>query len=192
MARDSVKIHFPLVLQKLTIWKAMKKNRFVGRWVTFFLAVGLFSTVVFSCKEDAEDKVKPKTITDIILENDEFSILRELMLDADMSDAFRTENYTLFAPDNKAFGKASISSAQVITSKGPGSAKAFLQSHIIKTTVMYNDFKAGDLEAINKKKLTVEKKDSVVSINKSDIVIQNVNADNGIMQVIDSVLVNVK
>jgi uncharacterized surface protein with fasciclin (FAS1) repeats len=170
----------------------MKKNRFVGRCATFFLAAGLFSTIVFSCKEDAEDKVKPKTITDIILQNDEFSILREIMDTADMRDAFRTENYTLFAPDNEAFGKANIFSAQVITGKGKKSAEAFLQSHIIKTSVFYDDFKAGDLEAVSKSKLTVEKKDSVVSINKSEIVKRNVNADNGIMQVIDSVLVNVK
>jgi len=169
----------------------MKKNRFVGRCATFFLAAGLFSAIAFSCKEDAEDKVKPKTITDIILQNDEFSILKEIMLAAELSDGLRTTNYTLFAPDNKAFAKANIFSAKVITSK-EGAALAFLRSHIIEKSVLYDDFKAGDLKAINENKLTVEKKDSVVSINKSEIVMRNVNADNGIMQVIDSVLVNVK
>jgi uncharacterized surface protein with fasciclin (FAS1) repeats len=170
----------------------MKKNRFVGRCATFFLTAGLFSAIVFSCKEDAEDKVKPKTITDIILQNDEFSILREIMQTANMSDGLRTTNYTLFAPDNKAFAKANIFSAKVITSKGEPAALAFLRSHIIEKSVLYDDFKAGDLKAINENKLTVEKKDSVVSINKSEIVMRNVYADNGIMQVIDSVLVNVK
>jgi uncharacterized surface protein with fasciclin (FAS1) repeats len=170
----------------------MKKNRFVGRCATFFLAAGLFSTIVFSCKEDAEDKVKPKTITDIILQNDEFSILKEIMHTAEMTDAFRTTNYTLFAPDNEAFAKANIFGAKVITSKGKPAAEAFLRSHVIEKSILYDDFKAGDLEAVNKNKLTVEKKDSVVSINKSEIVMRNVYADNGIMQVIDSVLVNVK
>jgi uncharacterized surface protein with fasciclin (FAS1) repeats len=183
-----VKIHFPLVLQKLTNWKAMKKNRFAGRCVRFFLSVVVFSTAVFSCKESKEDLLKPKTINDVIIENQQFSILREIVRYADMGDALRTDNITFFAPDNAAFGKANISSSSNYTDKA--TAKAFLQNHMIaKEIIDYDKLKAGVKKSLNNKDLSITKIDSVVAINKSDIVIKNVHADNGIIHVIDSLVV---
>ena len=170
----------------------MKKNRFVGRWATFFLAAGVFSTDFLSCKEKDEDKVKPKAMTDIILENPEFSILKDILIDANMNDAFRTQNYTFFAPDNNAFKKANIFSASVITSLPSGSSAKFLKRHVLENPIIYADLKAkpGDKESVAKEKITVEVKDNIVTVNKSDIIKQDVNAANGVIQVIDSVLVN--
>jgi uncharacterized surface protein with fasciclin (FAS1) repeats len=166
----------------------MKKNRFVGRFATFFLILGMCSIMAYSCKEKDEDIVKPITITDIILKNEQFSILREIMMYAQMGDAMRTENYTLFAPDNAAFGKADVFSSSVITTS-PASARSFLQNHIIKTTLPSAELKVGTRDAINLKKLTIAKVDSVITINKSKIRIPDVNASNGLIHVIDSLLV---
>jgi uncharacterized surface protein with fasciclin (FAS1) repeats len=170
----------------------MKKNRFGGRWATFFLAAALFSTVTFSCKEDEADKVKPKAMTDVILENPEFSMLKDIMIHAGMSDAFRTQNYTLFAPSNDAFKKANIFSSSVITSMSDTLVKSFLNSHILLGSSKYDELKAGSYTAVEKKqKLTIEKKDSVVTINGSKIAKADVFAANGYIQVIDSVYVKV-
>jgi uncharacterized surface protein with fasciclin (FAS1) repeats len=166
----------------------MKKNRFAGRCVRFFLGVVVFSTAVFSCKESKEDLLKPKTITDVIIENEQFSILEEIVRYADMRDALRTDEITLFAPDNNAFGKANIFSSSNYTNKI--TAMAFIQNHIIANKVIkYVDFKAGVEKSKNKKDLSITKIDSVVAINKSDIVIKDINAANGIIQVIDSLVV---
>ncbi|MEO6284861.1 MAG: fasciclin domain-containing protein [Dyadobacter sp.] len=166
----------------------MKKNRFAGRCVRFFLGVVVFSTAVFSCKESADDLLKPKTITDVIIENEQFSILREIVSYAKMNDALRTEELTLFAPDNNAFGKANIFSSSKYTNKD--TAQAFIENHIIvKKVIKYVDFKASVEKSKNKKDLSITKIDSIVAINKSDIVIRDVHADNGIIQVIDSLVV---
>jgi uncharacterized surface protein with fasciclin (FAS1) repeats len=166
----------------------MKKNRFAGRCVRFFLGVVVFSTAVFSCKESREDLLKPKTITDVIIENDQFSILREIVTYAKMGDALRTDNLTLFAPDNNAFGKANIFSSSKYTNED--SAKIFLKNHIIEKEIIdYDNLKAGVKKSLNKKDLIITKIDSVVAINKSDIVKRNVNAANGIIHVIDSLVV---
>lgn len=169
----------------------MKKNRFVGRWVTFFLAAGVLSTVAVSCKESESDKVKPKAMTDVIMENPEFSMLKEIMIAANMRDAFRSQNYTLFAPDNNAFKKANIFSASAITSLPSKGAEKFLNRHVLKGSVDFSGLKAkpGDKESLDGK-ITIEVKENVVSANKSDIIKQDVNAANGLIQVIDSVLVN--
>jgi uncharacterized surface protein with fasciclin (FAS1) repeats len=167
----------------------MKKNRFAGRCVTFFLSVVLLSAAVFSCKEDSEDRIKPKTITDVINANDQFSILREIVLYSEMSDALRGDNLTFFAPDNNAFGKANIFSSSVITTT-KASAKLFVQNHIIpKKVITYANLKVGIEKSINNKDLSITKTDSIVAINKSDIVIKDVNAANGIIHVIDSLVV---
>ncbi|MCE6988386.1 fasciclin domain-containing protein [Dyadobacter sp. CY323] len=167
----------------------MKKNRFLRLGALFFLITGLFSLALTSCKENEEDKVKPVTITDIILKNNDFSMLRDIMLYAGMSDAMRTENYTLFAPDNDAFEKANIFSSSVITNLPKDSARFFLQNHILKNRKDYDDLVVGSFDALNKKKLNITKIDSVIAINKSEIVIEDVNAANGVIHVIDSVLV---
>lgn len=167
----------------------MKKNRFVGRWATFFLIATLFSASILSCKEDSKDLVKPKTIADVILENGQFSILKDIMVRAGMTDALRTENLTVFAPDNSAFGRANIFSSSVIPED---SLKYFLQNHIIKDKTEASDLKAGNYAALNKANLVVTRIDSVTAVNKSDVVIQNVNADNGVIHVIDSVVVLIR
>jgi uncharacterized surface protein with fasciclin (FAS1) repeats len=167
----------------------MKKNRFAGRCVRFFLGVVVFSTAVFSCKENADDLLKPKTITDVLIENDQFSIFREIVEYAGMSDALRTDELTLFAPDNQAFAKADVSSASKYMTD-TASAKSFIRNHIIgKEIIDYDHLKAGIKKSLNNKDLSITKIDSAVAINKSDIVKRNVSADNGIIHVIDSLIV---
>jgi len=188
MVTNSIKLHFALVLQKLTTWKAMKKNRFGGRWVTFFLAAGLFSTILISCKEKDEDIVKRKAMTDVILENPEFSMFKEIMNHAEANDAFRSQNMTFFLPSNAAFRKANIFSASVITSMHKDSVAKFIENHILTGPIAYNDFKAGTYETYNKKlRISIAKKDTMVTVNGSKITIKDVETNNGYIQVLDSV-----
>jgi uncharacterized surface protein with fasciclin (FAS1) repeats len=188
MVTNSIKLYFALVLQKLTTWKAMKKNRFGGRWATFFLAAGLFSTILISCKEDGDDVVKRKAMTDVILENPEFSMLKDIMKRAGKSDDFRSQNYTLLAPSNAAFKKANIFSSSLIADKD---AEAFLNNHTIKSVKKYSDFAAGTLETVGTLKLNVAKKDSVVTFNGAKISRKDLETNNGYIQVLDSVYVKV-
>lgn len=188
MVTNSIKLHFALVLRKLTTWKAMKKNRFRGRWATFFLAAGLFSTILISCKENADDVVKRKAMTDVINENPEFSMLKDIMERAGKSDAFRSQNQTLLAPSNDAFKKANIFSSSLIADKD---AEEFLKNHTIKSVKKYSEFEAGSLETLGKLKLNIAKKDSVVTFNGAKIAIKNVETNNGYIQVLDSVYVKV-
>ena len=193
MVTNSIKLHFALVLRKLTTWKAMKKNRFGGRWATFFLAAGLFSTILISCKEDKADMVGQRTVTDIIRENPEFSILKEIVNYAGVSDAFRTQDATFFLPSDAAFNKANIASASLITRMPKDSVQNFLNSHVLKGQVSYADLKPGKYDAVYKKfKLEVSKKDTSFTINGSEIAKRNVNASNAIIQVLDSLYVKVK
>jgi len=192
MVTNSIKLHFTLVLQKLTIWKAMKKNRFGGSWATFFLAAGLFSTILISCKEDEADKVGQRTVTDIINENPEFSILKKIMGLAALPDALRTQNATFFLPNDAAFQKANISSS-VASTMTDTLAREFLNSFVVESIYnVDNTLPTDSMKTASGKQIKFVKQGSAVNVNNAEITRKNVPAANGIIQVIDSVYVKMK
>jgi len=192
MVTNSIKLHFALVLQKLTTWKAMKKNRFGGRWATFFLAAGLFSAILISCKEDEADKVGQRTVTDIINENPEFSTLKGIMDRAALPDALRTQDATFLLPDNAAFEKANIPSS-IGSTMIDTVARDFLKSFVLKSVYnIDNTLPADSLRTVSGKKIKFTKQENVVNVNNAEITKKNISAANGLIQVVDSVYVKVK
>ncbi|GGM75744.1 hypothetical protein GCM10010967_04140 [Dyadobacter beijingensis] len=146
---------------------------------------------MISCKEDEGELVKRKAMTDVIMENPEFSMLKDIMQRAKKSDAFRSQNQTLLAPSNAAFNKANIFSSSVITSMPDTSVDEFLNSHVIKSVKKYSEFEAGSLATAAKLKLGVTKKDSVITFNGAKISRKDIETANGYIQVLDSVYVKV-
>ncbi len=69
--------------------------------------IALFLSAFFlSCSDESE--IRPKTISDVIQQDDRFTILRAVLKQAGMSDALRTGNFTFFAPNDDGFRKMSI------------------------------------------------------------------------------------
>lgn len=174
----------------------MKKINFIGRYTAIFLSVLLLGTVITSCKEDDKDVVKPKTITDVIMTNSQFSILKEIIVATGLSDALRTENVTLFAPDDAAFKSSQITSAMV-NALDTTAARAFVLKHTLKGTIKYGDLKEGNFLGYIKgdtiKVAKASKTDTTLLLNgKGKVITKNVNANNGIIQVVDKVLVPIK
>ena len=166
----------------------MKKNNFVVRYRAFFLIAALFSGVLLSCAEKEEDLLKPKTITDIILQNDQFSILREIIKGVGMQDALRTGDVTLFAPNDAAFRKSGITAATVIALR-KDSAVSFVNYHILKDYKKFSDLKTENITALNHRVLIFRRTgDSTVTVNGALITIKNFKADNGVIHVVDNVL----
>jgi uncharacterized surface protein with fasciclin (FAS1) repeats len=177
----------------------MKKINFIGRYTAFFLIVTLFSGIIISCKEDEDDVVKPETITDVILHNSEFSTLREIILANDLSDALRTENLTLFAPNNAAFVSSGITSAMVNSmdkDNDKDSARAFVFKHLIKERLLYDNLEAKTYQGFVKgDSIIISKKGSDPTLylnNTASIITKNVNADNGMIQVVNKTLTTIK
>ncbi|MCF0053085.1 fasciclin domain-containing protein [Dyadobacter sp. LJ53] len=168
----------------------MKKNRFVWPYVAFFLLAVLSSGVIISCKEKNEDIVKRKTITEVILENERFSILKDLMIHARMNDDLRTGEVTFFAPDNAAFGRANIFSSSVITALPADSARKLINNHIVgKKRLSYKDLLVAKEKSLTGKELSLTKTDTIFSVNKADIILPDISAANGVIHIIDSLAV---
>jgi len=166
----------------------MKKNKFVVRYRAFFLVATLFSGVLLSCAEKEEDLLKPKTITDIILQNDQFSILREIIKGIGMQDALRTGDITLLAPNDAAFRRSGITASTIIALRRD-SAVSFVNYHILKDYKKFSDLKSENVTALNNRVLVVKRTgDSTVTVNGALITIKNFKADNGVIHVVDNVL----
>jgi uncharacterized surface protein with fasciclin (FAS1) repeats len=170
----------------------MKKNKLMGRYFTYFLITSLFSLAMLSCKEKDKDVIKPKTITDIIRENNEFTIFREIIAVTGMNDALRTSNITVFAPNDAAFRFNNIPNASTITSLPKDSAIAFVQHHIYAKRLEFKDLKRGKLVMMDGKAVdvTMAGVDSIAVLGGAYLITKNLSAaDNGIIHVIDRTLI---
>lgn len=137
-------------------------------------------------------KEMPKTVVDIALANEDFSILVAALQKADLVGALQGEGpFTVFAPTNAAFEDLlktlNISSASDLLNQ-PELAKVLLY-HVVSGKVMSGDLTDG-LEAatLNGEKLMFDLS-SGVKVSGSTVSVADIEAENGVIHVIDKVLV---
>ena len=140
-------------------------------------------------REEAKDM--PKTVVDIALGNKDFSILVAALQKADLVSALQGEGpFTVFAPTNAAFEdllKALNISASDLLNQ-PDLAKVLLY-HVVSGKVMSTDLTEG-LEAatLNGEKVKFDLSDGV-KVSGSTVTSADIEAGNGVVHVIDKVLV---
>ncbi len=144
------------------------------------------STFVLS----AEPEV-PATVVDVALSNPDFSMLVSLLQKADLVGALQGEGpFTVFAPTNAAFDKLlaalNISASDLMNQ--PDLAKVLLY-HVVSGKVLSTDLSDG-LEAptLNGESLAFDLSSGVL-VNQSNVVSADIEAGNGVIHVIDAVLV---
>jgi transforming growth factor-beta-induced protein len=133
----------------------------------------------------------PATVVDIALSNSDFSILVAALQKADLVGALQGEGpFTVFAPTNAAFEKLlaalNISASDLLNQ--PDLAKVLLY-HVVSGKVMSTDLSNG-LEAATLNGETVKfDLSSGVKVNQSGVTAADIEAGNGVIHVIDTVLV---
>lgn len=133
----------------------------------------------------------PKTVVDIALSNDDFSILVAALQKSDLVGALQGEGpFTVFAPTNAAFEdllKALNISASDLLNQ-PELSKVLLY-HVVSGKVMSTDLTNG-LEAatLNGEKVKFDLSSGVM-VSGSKVTAADLEAGNGVIHVIDKVLV---
>ena len=144
------------------------------------------STFVLSAEAEA-----PDTVVDIALSSDDFSMLVSLLQKADLVGALQGEGpFTVFAPTNEAFEK--LLTALNITASDlmnqPDLAKVLLY-HVVSGKVMSTDLSNGlSAPSLNGENLMFDLS-SGVKVNQSNVTAADLEAGNGVVHVIDTVLV---
>ena len=102
-----------------------------------------------------------------------------------------TGPYTVFAPTNDAFAKVpSATLASLLTAEGKSALVNILTYHVVSGKAMSGDLVDGqEIKTLQGKTLKVMIKDSKVYINNAQVVIADVKTKNGVVHVIDSVLI---
>ena len=163
--------------------------------------VFMLSTViamVFSTSAIAQ-----KTIVDVAASNNDFSTLVTAVKAADLVSALQGEGpFTVFAPTNAAFGKIDKATlGSLLQPENKAALANILTYHVVPSKLMASDVVAAlkknngkvEVKGLNGQVLTVMSKDGKIWIkdqkgNYSEIVATDVKADNGVIHVIDTVV----
>lgn len=156
------------------------------------IAVLSMTAVMMSCDKEDDVMEDPRgTITDIVVNNQNFSRLEEAVVKANLQNTLSGAGpFTVFAPNNDGFDAAGISSA-VIGSLSADDLERILLYHTLGAQISSADVPAGP----NAKVVTAGGDSVFVTRNASGVYINgvmvaqaDVTADNGTIHVIESVL----
>jgi transforming growth factor-beta-induced protein len=137
------------------------------------------------------DKViLPPSIVNIALDNDNFSILVQAVVKAGLVDALSgTGPFTVFAPTNAAFtalfAQLGISGIDNLTAE---QLIPILTYHVVSGNVLSTGLSNGNVPTLNAGKSLNVNLSSGVKINDSEVVAANIQGSNGVVHVINKVL----
>ena len=135
------------------------------------------------------------TITDIVASNPEFTTLLAAVGAADLADTLAGEGpYTVFAPTNDAFDALPAGTLEsLLKPANKDQLAAILTYHVVEGQVMAADVTPGDVTTVNGADFTISVENGDVFItdgqgNKAMVTQTDIEASNGVIHVIDAVL----
>jgi uncharacterized surface protein with fasciclin (FAS1) repeats len=136
-----------------------------------------------------DSKSASSTVVEIAVNNPDFSILVEAVSKAGLVDALSAEGpFTVFAPTNDAFkslfSQLGVSGVKDLTAE---QLTPILTYHVVSGKVMSTDLSNTSVATLNGQKIKIDLS-SGVKINNSKVVAADIEGKNGVIHVIDSVL----
>jgi len=171
--------------------KIKKLNKMKSAMKIFFLAALSGAMIsLSSCSKD-DDPVVTNTITDVVVNSANFSVLEEAVVKANLATTLSGAGpFTVFAPDNSAFANAGITSSTVAT-LSPTQLSDLLLYHTIGSKILAASVPAGP----NAKVITaggdsvfVTRNASGVYVNGIKVAAADINADNGVIHQLSKAL----
>jgi len=138
------------------------------------------------------DKViLPPSVVNIALDNDNFTILVQAVVKAGLVDALSGAGpFTVFAPTNAAFNalfaKLGISGVNDLTAE---QLIPILTYHVVSGNVLSTALSNGNVPTLNEGKSLTVNLSGGVKINDSEVVAANIQGSNGVVHVINKVLI---
>lgn len=149
------------------------------------------AALLLPISSQAETAAKPeKTVVEIAVGNDSFSTLVAAAKAADLVEALSGDGpFTIFAPTNDAFEKLPEGTVEsLLKPENKEKLQNILKYHVVSGKVMAKDVSAGEVEMLNGSKSTISVKDGKVMIDKAQVIKTDIVGTNGVIHVIDSVI----
>lgn len=155
---------------------------------SMFLPVLLVGSLSFIGIAD-DHKSKTKDIVATAVEAGSFNTLATALTEAGLIETLQSEGpFTVFAPTDEAFAKLPKGTVESLL-KDKEALKNVLLYHVVSGKVMSGDVvKLNTAETVQGSSVNIKVVDGKVMINDAQVVSADVNASNGVIHVIDTVI----
>ena len=152
--------------------------------------IHVIDTVLIPPVEEAEPEPTAATIVEIAVGDGRFETLVAALQAADLVDTLAGPGpFTVFAPTDDAFAKLPEGTVEVLLDDIPALTDILLY-HVVSGNVTASDVAALDsATTVQGGTVAISVEDDTVSINDAQVVIADIEASNGTIHVIDTVLI---
>ena len=134
---------------------------------------------------------KGKDIVDTAVAAGKFNTLAAALKAAGLVETLKGKGpFTVFAPTDEAFAKLPKGTVEnLLKPENRDKLTTILKYHVISGKVASTDIKAGKADTVAGKTVRLKLKNDGVMVNKAQVTKADINAENGIIHVIDTVLI---
>jgi OOP family OmpA-OmpF porin len=137
---------------------------------------------------DASDASDFGSIVDVVTSGPQFSILASLIDEADAAETLSGSGpFTLFAPSDQAFEELPPDTLAALR-QDPRQLATLLQHHVVAGSYLSSELEPGPIEMLDGTTLSVRVTDDTITIGGATIIEPDLEAANGVVHVIDHVL----
>jgi len=164
------------------------KIRFV---VAFLAAIFLTAVSLNAGNMMAKDEKANETIVAIASDNSDFSTLVTALKEADLVSVLKGQGpFTVFAPNNEAFAKLGDATLNdLLKPENKEKLRNILLFHVVPGKVTSDQIKDMDVAAVNGDTLEIRVVDGKVMVDGKEVIKPDIEASNGVIHVINGVLV---
>jgi len=136
-----------------------------------------------------DDQPKSMNIVETAQANEDFSTLVTAVTQADLGETLSGEGpFTVFAPTNAAFEKLPEGTLESVL-EDKEKLKSILTFHVVPGSVMSSDLSDGMVvKTVQGQEIKISVTDEGVMVNDAKVVTADIKTSNGVIHVIDSVL----
>ncbi len=138
--------------------------------------------------EDIPDE--SNTVVDIIVNSEDHETLEAAVIAADLATTLSGEGpFTVFAPTDDALSALPAGTLETLLQDPNGQLTNILLHHVVSGTAMSSDLSDGmSVETLNGTSLNISIDNGIVMIDNATVIIADIIADNGVVHVINAVL----
>ncbi len=132
---------------------------------------------------------EPFTVVDIILGSPDHTILAQAVAEAELVDALNGEGpFTVFAPTDEAFNNLPDGVLDDLLADPTGDLQQILLYHVLGAEVLSGDITPGPQPTLQGENVELSIDAGSVFVNEAEVTLPDLTADNGVVHVIDGVL----
>ena len=158
--------------------------------MSILVVIALFFTSAFTPKPQPTAKVEAD-IVDLAVQTEFLSTLVAAVKAGDLVDVLKGDGpFTVFAPTNEAFAKLPAGTVEnLLKPENKAQLVAVLTYHVVPGKVMSTDLKDGmKAKTAQGGEVTISLKDGKAMVNGATVTAADIEASNGVVHVIDTVI----